>query len=210
MSDDRVRTALKFRGATDENRVAEWDDVGYFPHRNSRSGVAGLLPLRHLGSTCPLRADHADSPPRCALAFHGTFDHNLDAKNRLTVPSKFRAALSDGVFLTKGIEHCVALYPAATYTALIETTLSRLNPLSPEARDLKRMLYGNATDAELDAAGRVMLPARLLEHAGISREVVVTGAGECLELWDRSTWEAYDTDLTARAPELTASLGHPA
>ena len=46
-------------------------------------------------------------------------------------------------------------------------------------------------------------------HAMIDREVVITGVGECLELWDRSTWEAYDTDLTARAPDLTESLGHP-
>ena len=55
-----------------------------------------------------------------------------------------------------------------------------------------------------------MLSPRHLEHAGIGRDVVVTGAGDCLELWDRSTWEAYDQDLTARAPERTAALGHPA
>jgi MraZ protein len=53
-----------------------------------------------------------------------------------------------------------------------------------------------------------MLTPKFLEHAGIGREVVITGVGDCLELWDRSTWEAYDTDLTARAPELTESLGH--
>jgi MraZ protein len=72
------------------------------------------------------------------------------------------------------------------------------------------MLYGNATDTELDSAGRVMLTPRHLEHAGIDREVVITGAGDCLELWDRSAWEAYDRDLSQRAPDLTASLGHPA
>ena len=63
-------------------------------------------------------------------------------------------------------------------------------------------------ETELDSAGRVMLTPKFLEHAGIGREVVITGVGDCLELWDRSTWEAYDTDLTARAPELTESLGH--
>ena len=55
-----------------------------------------------------------------------------------------------------------------------------------------------------------MLAPRQLEHAGIERDVVVIGAGDCLELWDPSTWAAYDQDLTARAPDLTASLGHPA
>ena len=145
------------------------------------------------------------------MAFHGTFDHTLDAKNRLTVPAKFRAALSGRVFLVRGVEPCISVYPAATYEAMTGAALQGLNPFSPQARELKRMLYGAATDTELDSAGRVMLTPKLLEHAGIrGREVVIAGAGDCLELWDRSAWEAYDRDLTARAPDLTASLGHPA
>jgi MraZ protein len=144
------------------------------------------------------------------LAFHGTFEHTLDAKNRLTVPAKFRAALAGRVFLVKGVDRCLSVYPEETYSAMTERALSGLNPFSPEARDLKRMFYGNAVDAELDSAGRVMLPPKHMEHAGITREVVITGAGECLELWDHATWQAYDSDLTARASDLTASLGHPA
>ena len=144
------------------------------------------------------------------MAFHGTFEHSLDAKNRLTIPAKFRAALAGRVFLVRGVDPCISLYPEATYTTLTQSALANLNPFEPQARDLKRMLYGNATDTELDSAGRVMLTPRQLEHARIDREVVITGAGDCLELWDRSAWEAYDRDLSQRAPELTASLGHPA
>jgi MraZ protein len=144
------------------------------------------------------------------LAFHGTFEHTLDAKNRLTVPAKLRPAFARGALLVRGAEPCISLYPAETYSALAENALSGLNPLSAQAKELKRFFYGNAVATDLDSAGRVMLPARHLEHAGIGRDVVVTGAGDCLELWDRSTWEAYDQDLTARAPDLTASLGHPA
>jgi len=144
------------------------------------------------------------------LAFHGTFEHSLDAKNRLTIPAKFRAALSGGVFLVRGADPCISLYPAATYEAITESALQGMNPLSSQARELKRMFHAYATDTELDSAGRVMLTARHLEHAGIDREVVVTGAGDCLELWDNSAWEAYDSDLASRASDLTASLGHPA
>jgi MraZ protein len=144
------------------------------------------------------------------LAFHGTFEHTLDAKNRLTVPAKLRAAFAQGALLVRGAEPCISVYPSETYSALADHALAGLNPLSAQAKELKRFFYGNAVATELDSAGRVMLPARHLEHAGIGREVVVTGAGDCLELWDRSTWEAYDQDLTARAPDLTASLGHPA
>jgi MraZ protein len=144
------------------------------------------------------------------LAFHGTFEHSLDAKNRLTVPAKFRAMLAGKVFLVRGADPCISVYPEATYTQLTEAALSGLNPFSPQARELKRVLYGNATDTELDGAGRVMLTARQLAHASIDREVVIAGAGDCLELWDRSAWEAYDRDLSQRASDLTASLGHPA
>jgi MraZ protein len=144
------------------------------------------------------------------LAFHGTFDHTLDAKNRLTVPSKLRTAFAEGAFLVRSAENCISLYPSATYSALTEAALSGLNPLSAQARELRRYFHSNASQVELDSAGRVMLSARQLEHAAIERDVVVIGAGECLELWDPSTWAAYDQDLTARAPDITASLGHPA
>ncbi len=144
------------------------------------------------------------------MAFHGTFEHTLDAKHRMTVPSKLRAAFSDGAFLVKGADRCIALYPSATYSALVDTALSGMNPLSAQARELNRYFRSNAHAVELDSAGRVMIAPRQLEHAGIERDVVVIGAGDCLELWDPATWAAYDTDLTARAPDITASLGHPA
>ena len=144
------------------------------------------------------------------MAFHGTFDHTLDAKNRLTVPSKLRTAFAEGAFLVRSTEKCISLYPSTTYSSLTEAALSRLNPLHPQARELRRYFHSNASQVELDSAGRVMLSGRQLEHAGIDRDVVVIGAGDCLELWDPSTWAAYDQDLTARAPDITASLGHPA
>jgi MraZ protein len=143
------------------------------------------------------------------LAFTGTFDHNLDAKHRLTIPSKFRADLSKGVFLSRAMDNCISLYPSQTYTEMAEQALSQVrNPLSQQGRELRRLLYGNALETELDSAGRVMLTPKFLEHAGIGREVVITGVGDCLELWDRTTWEGYESDLTARASDLTESLGH--
>jgi MraZ protein len=143
------------------------------------------------------------------LAFHGTFEHTLDAKHRLTVPSKFRGALAGRAFLVKGVDRCISVYPEQTYSAMTQAALSGLNPFSPEARELRRFFNANAEDVELDSAGRVMLPRTHLEHAGIDRQVVILGAGDSLELWDRESWKTYETDLTARAPDLTAALGHP-
>jgi MraZ protein len=75
---------------------------------------------------------------------------------------------------------------------------------------MRRVLYGNALEIELDSAGRVMLPPGHRSFAGIDRQVMIVGTGPALELWDLDAWKAYETDLTARASELTAALGHPA
>ena len=144
------------------------------------------------------------------MAFNGNFEHTLDAKHRLTVPSKFRTQLAGPVFLVKGVDRCISVYPEQTYSAMTEAALAGLNPFSPEARELRRFFHGNAADVELDSAGRVMLPPSHREHASIDRQVMIVGAGDSLELWDLDAWKAYDPDLTAQAAELTSSLGHPA
>lgn len=144
------------------------------------------------------------------MDFHGTTEHTLDAKHRLTVPSRYRAVLSGKVFLVKGVDPCVSVFPEETYSAMISRALSGLNPLSPDARKLRRFYSSNAELVELDSAGRVMVPRGHLEHAGIDRSAVIIGAGESLELWEPEAWTAYNSDLTAQAPELTQALGHPA
>ena len=145
------------------------------------------------------------------MAFHGTFEHTLDAKNRLTVPSRFRTALAGRVFLVKGQDPCLSLFPAETYEAMANAALATATPMTPQHRELSRYFFANAQEMELDGAGRVMLPAHFMAQAGIvARELIVAGTGACLELWDRTTWQTYDAQLTDRAADLTASLGHPA
>ena len=150
------------------------------------------------------------------MAFRGTFDHALDAKNRLTVPAKFRAALADGVVLagspeiTPGEPRSLAVWTAETYDAYTASTLSGLNPLSPRARKLTRFFFNHSHDTELDSAGRVMIPPFLMAYAGLGKDVVVTGSGECLEVWDRAAYSRYQDDVLARIPEIAASLGDTA
>ena len=95
------------------------------------------------------------------MAFHGTFEHTLDAKNRLTVPSRFRSALAGRVFLVKGQDPCLSLYPADTYEAMANAALAGATPMTPQHRELSRYFFANAQELELDSAGRVMLPATL-------------------------------------------------
>ncbi|HWC87154.1 MAG TPA: division/cell wall cluster transcriptional repressor MraZ [Solirubrobacteraceae bacterium] len=147
------------------------------------------------------------------MAFRGTFDHALDAKNRLTVPAKFRAALADGVVLAgspeviPGQPRCLAMWTADAYDTYTASILSGLNPLSPRARELTRFFFNHSHDTELDSAGRVMIPPFLMTYARLGKDVVVTGSGECLEVWDRAAYSSYQDDVLARIPDIAASLG---
>src|SRR5215218_8683516 len=85
------------------------------------------------------------------MAFRGTFDYSLDAKNRLTIPAKFRAALSEGVVLAKGIERCVQVWTPKAFDEYVTTALAGLNPLSEPARKLNRYFAANSLDTERGA-----------------------------------------------------------
>ena len=150
------------------------------------------------------------------MIFRGTFEHALDAKHRLTVPSKFRAALAGGVVLaaspetTASAPRSIAVWTPEAYEGYTSAALTGLSPISPEARDLKRFFFNYSHDTELDSAHRVMIPPSLLEYAELDREVVVVGSGECLEVFDRPRYGGYSADVLTRVPEIAAKLGHTA
>lgn len=146
------------------------------------------------------------------MAFRGTFDHTLDAKSRLTVPARYRSALSDGVVLAMPVDQkpCVGVWRPEDYDSYTERALAELPPLSPRLAELERFFYGSSQDADLDAAGRIMVPGFLAEHAGLRKEVVVVGAGDRLELWDREGWDEHRTALLGGVAEITARVDHPA
>jgi len=150
------------------------------------------------------------------LIFRGTFEHALDAKHRLTVPSKFRAALAGGVVLaaspetTAAAPRSIAIWTPDTYEAYTAAALAGLSPISPEARDLRRFFFNYSHDTELDSAHRVMIPPSLMDYAGLDREVVVVGSGDCLEVFDRPKYAGYSDDVLTRVPDIAAKLGHTA
>ena len=146
------------------------------------------------------------------MAFRGTFDHTLDAKNRLTVPARYRSALADGVVLAMTIDQrpCVGMWRPDDYERYTERALADQPPLSPARALLERFVYGSSADVDLDAAGRVMIPGFLSGHAGLQKDVVVVGVGDRLELWDRHQWNDHRPALLDGVAELTSQSGHPA
>src|SRR6266508_6451472 len=131
----------------------------------------------------------------------GAYDHTIDDKNRLTLPAKYREAFKDGVVVTRGLDGCLFAYRRPDWDRLVESRLAPLDPLSPETRRLQRFFYAGASESELDKQGRVMIPAQLIEHAKLGREVVVAGVNARLEIWDRAAWRKELAEVEGRAEE---------
>jgi transcriptional regulator MraZ len=140
--------------------------------------------------------------------FRGTFDYSLDAKNRLTVPAKFRASLSDGVILAKGLKRCIGIWAPAAFEAYTEAALAGLHPLSDDFETLTRFFSNGSHDTELDAAGRVMVPKDHLRYAGLRKEVIVTGTRSRLEIWDRAGYAELEEGMPAEVARITERLSH--
>jgi MraZ protein len=118
----------------------------------------------------------------------GAHEHTIDDKNRLTLPARFRQAFADGIVLTRGLDGCLYAFRRPDWDRLVESRLASLDPFSPEGRRIQRHFFSGAAEADLDRQGRVMVPRELLDHAGLSRDVVVAGVHDRLEIWDRAAW----------------------
>ncbi len=143
------------------------------------------------------------------MAFRGHYEHSLDAKNRLSIPARFRASFSGGTVLAKDPEPCVAIWTPEAHESIIERALAGLNPMGSEYRKLSRFYQGNSFEIPLDASGRVTLPAPLLTHTGIAKDVVVVGVGDHLEVWGADRWRTQQEALDAEIEEVTERLGNP-
>jgi MraZ protein len=136
----------------------------------------------------------------------GEYEHTIDDKNRLTLPARFRQAFTDGIVLTRGMEGCINAYTRADWDALVEQRLASLDPLSREARQMRRFFFAGASDGELDKQGRITIPPALMNHAGLRREVVVAGLHDHLEIWDRGAWRAQLAEVEGSAEHVAERL----
>ena len=125
--------------------------------------------------------------------FRGATTVNLDSKNRLVVPTRYRDALlvngAGRVVLTADPSQCLLLYPLPEWEP-IEKKLNALSDFNPKTRSLKQLLVGYAHDMEMDSAGRVLLPPMLRKFAELDKSVVLVGQGSKVELWNEARWEA--------------------
>jgi MraZ protein len=120
----------------------------------------------------------------------GTHEYQLDPKGRVSLPARFREAFAEGAFLTLGQDRCLYVFPRAEWDR-VRADIDAL-PLSDTAsRAYQRAFLGQSGEVKLDAQGRVTIPPKLRELAGIRKEVSVLGLGGRMEIWDRDTYERY-------------------
>ena len=137
----------------------------------------------------------------------GEFEHNIDDKGRLIIPMRLRAELLDEVFITRGFDGCLFVYPLQTWKEMA-THLKQLPTTLPEARYVSRLLFaGNETT--LDKQGRISISPPLREHADIQlgSEVVVVGVNNRIELWSKDRWRQVTAMLETKAAKFAAELG---
>ena len=136
----------------------------------------------------------------------GEYEHTIDDKNRLTLPAKFREQLAEGVVVTRGMDGCLYAYPAGDWREHFSARVAGLDPLQPDSRKLQRHFFSGASEAELDKQGRIMIPAALLKYAGLSRDVVVAGVSDHLEIWDRGAWRRELDEVEGSAEHVAERL----
>ena len=137
--------------------------------------------------------------------FLGEYQHTLDAKGRVSLPAKFRAQMTGSLVVAKGLEECLYVFSAEEYSAFIQSLLER-GEFDSTFLKVRRYFTANAVEAELDSAGRVNLPATLIDMAELGKDVSIIGTGRRIEIWDVEKWAAYNGETAAEIENLAKEL----
>ena len=123
---------------------------------------------------------------------YGEFQHNIDQKGRVTVPSKFREDLGEKFYVCRGLDKCLFVYSESEWQKLVSKVAEM--PVG-QAKGIQRYLFAGAADVETDKQCRILLPQPLRDHAGLEKEVTVIGTGVRAEIWATDTWKQYNDNF---------------
>jgi MraZ protein len=122
--------------------------------------------------------------------FLGEHQHTLDAKGRVILPARFRERLASGLVFAPSQDRCLDVYPLTVFERRVEE-LRALPREDQRNRRYLRVLLSRAQEERPDAQGRVVIPPRLRDYAGLTKDLTINGADEKVEIWDRATWDEY-------------------
>ncbi len=135
----------------------------------------------------------ANYTKRVTGMFIGEYQHTLDNKGRVIMPSKFREGLGSDFIMTKGLDNCLFVYSREEWSVL-EQKLRALPLTNRDARAFVRFFFAGATECVLDKQGRVLIPSNLREHARLKKDVVIIGVATRIEIWSKEEWDSYNED----------------
>ena len=141
--------------------------------------------------------------------FIGEYQHTLDSKGRIIIPSKLREELGEDFVMTKGLDNCLFVYPKSEW-AILEEKLKTLPLTNRDARAFVRFFFSGASESELDKQGRALIPSNLREHSKLDKDIVVIGVSTRIEIWSKEEWDNYNNDENLsydKIAEKMAELG---
>lgn len=137
--------------------------------------------------------------------FMGEYQHNIDAKGRIIVPSKFREGLGETFVITRGLDRCLFAYPLSEWKVL-EEKLKKLPLTKKDARAFTRFFFSGAVECEVDKQGRINIPSPLRSYGELDKECVVIGVSNRVEFWSKEHWETYFEESEDSFAEIAENM----
>jgi MraZ protein len=135
----------------------------------------------------------------------GEYHHNLDDKSRLVIPSNFRYELGSKFIITRGLEHCLYVYSTSEWEKIV-AKLQELPFTKKDVRTFIRAFFSGANTCDVDASGRIVLTQNQTEYADITKECVVIGANDRVEIWSKDNWNKELNDNNDKLSDLAENL----
>ncbi len=135
----------------------------------------------------------------------GEYEHSLDAKGRLIMPSKLRESIGEKFIVTKGLDGCLFGFSKQEWTNF-EEKLKTLPLTNKNARDFVRFFLSGATECEIDKQGRFLIVANLRQYASMEKDVVIIGVGTRIEIWNKQKWEEYNSEENISADAIAENM----
>ena len=137
--------------------------------------------------------------------FIGEHSHTIDDKGRVSVPAKYREQLSEGLVVTRGLDHCLWIYTKPEWEK-IAGKLAALPISQKKSRAFARLMLAGAWDAELDSQGRIVLPEYLRTYSGLGKHVIIAGLYNRIEVWDEDSWQTYSKQTQENSDEIAEGM----
>ncbi len=133
----------------------------------------------------------------------GEYNYSIDDKGRMNFPAKFREEMGSTFVVTRWLDHCLVAFPMQEFEKMADSFSQRS---MAKSRDIQRFLFSAAEEVKPDKQGRILLPAVLRKHAGLTKDVTIIGNRNHAEIWDTAAWEAYNQQLLENDADLAAAM----